>query len=139
MVSAAGNITFDCTDALKLARFWAEVLEWNVFHDGSPEVLVAPTYPPSGGQPTMLFIPVPEPRAGKNRVHVDLEPTDRTRDEEVQRLLELGATVVEDHRTADGVGWVWMADPEGNDFCVERSAGERKQRARLLMVNVTVG
>jgi catechol 2,3-dioxygenase-like lactoylglutathione lyase family enzyme len=124
MTSSFRNITVDCRDAHALARFWAAALGWNVYFDDDPEVLVAPAFPPVQG-PTMLFIPVPEPRAGKNRVHVDLQPQDRTRDEEVARLLDLGATVVEDHRTPEGLGWVWLADPEGNDFCVERSAGER--------------
>ena len=124
MVSSLRNVTFDCRDALALARFWAEVLGWNVYHDVDPEVLVTPSFPPVDG-PKLLFLPVPEPRAVKNRVHLDIQPTDRGRDEEVDRLLELGATVVEDHRNPDGSGWVWMADPEGNDFCVERSAAER--------------
>jgi len=52
-------------------------------------------------------------------------PTDRTRDEEVARLLRLGATLVADRRQPDGTGWVVLADPEGNEFCVERSAAER--------------
>jgi catechol 2,3-dioxygenase-like lactoylglutathione lyase family enzyme len=130
MASTLRNVTFDCTDALALARFWAEALAWNVYHDDEPEVLLAPSFPPPGPGPTMLFIPVPEGRTVKNRVHVDLQPSDRTRDEEVERLLALGATVVEDHRTEDGHGWVWMADPEGNDFCVERGAGERAAAAR---------
>jgi predicted enzyme related to lactoylglutathione lyase len=125
MASTLRNVTVDCTDALSLARFWAAVLGWNVYHDEDPPVLVTPHFPPSGDGPGMLFIPVPEPRTVKNRMHVDLQPSDRTREEEVERLLELGATVVEDHRSEDGSGWVWMADPEGNDFCVERSAGER--------------
>ena len=53
------------------------------------------------------------------------QPTARSRDEEVARLLGIGATLVEDHRKADGAGWVTLADPEGNEFCVERSARER--------------
>src|SRR5436190_23103742 len=125
MACSLRNVTVDCTDARSLARFWADVLGWNVYHDDDPEVLVAPSFPPPGPGPTMLFIPVPEPRTVKNRVHVDLQPSDRTRDEEVERLIELGATVVEDHREPDGTGWVWMADPEGNDLCLERSAAER--------------
>jgi predicted enzyme related to lactoylglutathione lyase len=125
MVSAFRNITIDCTDAPALARFWGEVLGWQIFSDDDPEVLVAPSFPRSGDCPTMLFIPVPEPRAVKNRVHLDIQPERGTRDEEVARLTELGATVVEDHRTPEGTGWVWMADPEGNDFCVERGADER--------------
>jgi hypothetical protein len=52
-------------------------------------------------------------------------PTERTRDEEVERLKGMGARVYEDHRTADGKGWVTMLDPEDNEFCVERSAAER--------------
>jgi predicted enzyme related to lactoylglutathione lyase len=128
MVSSLRNVTVDCTDALSLARFWAEALGWNVYHDDDPEVLVAPTFPPAAG-PTMLFIPVPEPRTVKNRLHIDLQPTDRSRDEEVERLVALGASVVEDHREDDGAGWVWMADPAGNDFCVERSADERRAGA----------
>jgi predicted enzyme related to lactoylglutathione lyase len=130
MASSLRNITVDCTDARRLARFWAEVLGWNVYFDDDPEVLVAPTFPPARLSATMLFIPVPEPRTVKNRVHVDIEPADRTRDEEVARLVELGATIVEDHRTENGLGWVWLADPEGNDFCVERSAGERAADAK---------
>ncbi len=52
-------------------------------------------------------------------------PTDRTRDEEVERLKGIGATEHEDHRKPDGTGWMTMADAEGNLFCVERSAAER--------------
>ena len=125
MVSSMRNVTFDCADARALAGFWAEALGWHVYFDDDPEVVVAPTFPPVGVEPKLLFIPVPEGRTGKNRLHLDVAPLDRTRDEEVARLTELGATVVEDHRTADGAGWVWMADPEGNDFCVERSDAER--------------
>jgi len=57
-------------------------------------------------------------------VHLDLRPTDRTREEEVERLLALGATQVADRRTPDGFGWVVLADPEGNEFCVLRSDAE---------------
>ena len=124
MASTLRNITVDCSDARALAGFWAAALGWNAYYDDDPEVLVAPHFPPSGG-PSMLFIPVSEPRTVKNRMHVDLQPNDRSRDDEVARLIELGAAVVEDHRSDDGLGWVWLADPEGNDFCVERSAAER--------------
>jgi hypothetical protein len=124
MASLMHNVTVDCSDAHALAHFWAEVLGWHVFHNDDPEVLVAPSFPPTSG-PGLLFIPVPEPRTVKNRVHLDVWPTDRTRDEEVERLTSLGATVVADLRGDRGHGWVWMADPEGNDFCVERSPEER--------------
>jgi len=61
----------------------------------------------------------------KNRVHLDLQPSERTRDEEVAWLQTIGAVVYDDQRRADGTGWVVMRDPEGNEFCVERSAAER--------------
>jgi hypothetical protein len=138
MTSSMRNVTVDCRNPFALACFWAAVLGWNVYFDDDPGVLVAPSYPPSGG-PTMLFIPVPEPRTVKNRVHVDLTPTDNTRDEEVARLVDLGATVVEDHRdeTGEGLGWVWLADPESNDFCVERSAQERIAAVSPKLLRIT--
>jgi hypothetical protein len=129
MVSVFRNITVDCSDAPALARFWGQVLGWQVYSDDDPEVLVAPSFPHVGSGPAMLFIPVPEPHTVKNRVHVDIQPASGTRDEEVERLIGLGAVVVEDHRTPEGPGWVWLADPEGNDFCVERGAEERTRTA----------
>lgn len=79
----------------------------------------------SGHGISLLFVPVPEGKAVKNRVHLDLAPTTRTRDEEVARLLDLGAVLVDDQRRPEGKGWVVLADPEGNEFCVVRSTGER--------------
>ena len=58
-------------------------------------------------------------------MHLDLIPVERTRDEEVARLLGIGASLASDHRKPDGTGWVTFADPEGNEFCVERSDRER--------------
>jgi predicted enzyme related to lactoylglutathione lyase len=139
MSSRFRNITVDCADAQGLAGFWAEVLGWHVFCDDDPEVFLAPSLPHVGDGPSMLFIPVPEAKTAKNRMHLDLQPTDRTRDEEVERLIALGATVVEDHRIDGGAGWVWMSDPEGNEFCVERGASERAatrpQRYRVTHVS----
>ena len=68
---------------------------------------------------------MPEGKTAKNRVHLDVQPVDLTRDEAVTQALTLGARVLEDHRSPDGSGWVTLADPEGNEFCVERSASER--------------
>jgi predicted enzyme related to lactoylglutathione lyase len=73
----------------------------------------------------LLFVTVPEAKSGKNRLHLDLQPQDRSRDEEVTRLLALGAALVDDRREPDGTGWAVLADPEGNEFCVERSEPER--------------
>ena len=123
MASLPHSITFDCADAYTLATFWSKVLERPLDdddHPGDPAALIAM---PEG--PRILFIGVPDAKAVKNRLHLDLQPADRTRDEEVQRLLEVGATMYEDHRNPDGTGWVTLRDPEGNEFCVERSLAER--------------
>lgn len=130
MVARIRNITVDCQDTYAQARFWSEVTGWPVDPDsvaGDAEVLVAPEHPQPKDADTsgMLFIVVPEGKAAKNRMHLDLCPVDRTRDEEVARLQGLGASVDADHRTPEGPGWVVMTDPEGNEFCVERSAAER--------------
>ncbi|KOU39223.1 VOC family protein [Streptomyces sp. WM6378] len=122
MTSLVRHVTFDCADAYRLATFWAEVLDGTVGKEDEPddpEVLVA------AEGITLLFIEVPDAKSVKNRVHLDLQPQDRSRDEEVERLLSLGATLVGDHRRPDGTGWATMTDIEGNEFCVERSAEER--------------
>jgi catechol 2,3-dioxygenase-like lactoylglutathione lyase family enzyme len=126
MTAHIRHVTFDCADPYTLAHFWRQVTGYGEDPDnpnapGDPEALLVA---PDGG-PGLLFVPVPEPKTVKNRVHFDIVPTDRTRDEEADRLLTIGATLVEDHRRTDGSGWVVLADPEGNEFCVERSAAER--------------
>jgi predicted enzyme related to lactoylglutathione lyase len=120
VTSAIRHTTIDSADAYRLALFWSEVLGLPVHDDdkpGDPEALIE-----GAG---LLFVTVPETKTSKNRVHFDLQPQDRTRDEEVRRLLGLGATLVDDRRNPDGTGWAVLADPEGNEFCVERSAAER--------------
>ncbi|MFF8593426.1 VOC family protein [Streptomyces sp. NPDC015220] len=121
MTSAIRHVTIDSADAYALAGFWSQVLGLPVHEDCGPgyeEALIE-----GAG---LLFIAVPDTKTVKNRIHLDLQPQDRTRDEEVERLLGLGAALVDDRRNPDGTGWAVLADPEGNEFCVERSAGERK-------------
>lgn len=120
MTSAIRHTTIDCADAYALGSFWSRVLGQPLHeddHPGDPEALIE-----GAG---LLFVTVPDPKTVKNRVHLDLQPQDRTRDEEVERLLGLGAKLLNDQRKPDGSGWAVLADPEGNEFCVERSAGER--------------
>ncbi|MEU9865347.1 VOC family protein [Streptomyces sp. NPDC047971] len=120
MASLVRHVTIDCADAYTLANFWAGVVDGKLGEgDDASEVLVLT----EGAN--LLFIEVPEKKSVKNRVHLDIQPQDRSRDEEVERLLALGATLVGDHRNADGTGWATLADPEGNEFCVERSKAER--------------
>ncbi|GAB2689716.1 VOC family protein [Kitasatospora kifunensis] len=126
MSSIVRSITFDCIDPLALAGFWCEATGRTVYNDGTqsePEYLLAA--PEGTGGANLLFIAVPEGKTTKNRIHLDLQPADRSRDEEVIRLLALGATLLDDQRRPDGTGWVVLADPEGNELCVERSAAER--------------
>src|SRR5690349_13478752 len=106
------NITFDCADARALASFWSTVTGWHLYYDDDPEVVVAPSFPYDGTG--LLFIPVPEGKTAKNRVHLDLMPETTTRDEAVNLAVSAGASVVADHRRDDGSGWVTLADPDGN-------------------------
>ncbi|MFE6620151.1 VOC family protein [Streptomyces sp. NPDC057740] len=123
MASTVTNIAIDCADAYQLARFWAEVTGHPVDpEDGPGDAETAVSLP---GGPALYFNQVPEPKSTKNRLHVCLRP-DTTRDEEVQRLLGLGASVVADRRKDDGWGWVVLADPEGNEFCVLLAEAERE-------------
>ncbi|MFF4341812.1 VOC family protein [Kitasatospora sp. NPDC001540] len=127
MVSTVQNVAIDCADAYRLARFWSGVTGGWVDPECGPgdretQVLVA-------DGPVLYFHQVPEAKTVKNRVHLCLRPEDRDRDAEVARLLALGAVLVGDHRDADGTGWAVLADPEGNEFCVLRSAAERSAAA----------
>lgn len=118
------HVTIDAANPYELGQFWSTVTGWPVSDQDEPgddEVLVEASAP----APALLFVRVPEGKSVKNRVHLDWGPTERTRDEEVERILSLGGTVYEDHRVPDGRGWVTMRDPEGNEFCVERSDAER--------------
>ncbi|MEU9878302.1 VOC family protein [Streptomyces phaeochromogenes] len=114
------HITFDCTgDPYDLGLFWSKLLGRPLADDdkpGDPEALVKD---PAGG-PTLLFVRVDEGVTVKNRIHLDLRPQGRTRDAEVERAIGLGARQIADHTRSDGGGWVVLADPEGNEFCVER-------------------
>ncbi|MEU0377168.1 VOC family protein [Streptomyces cyaneofuscatus] len=122
MTSHVRHITVGCADAYTLGTFWSQVLGAPLADDdfpGDPEALLET---PGAA---ILFVQGPDAKTVRNRVHLDIQPQDRTRDEEVERLLALGATLVEDHRKANGRGWAVLADPEGNEFCVECSAAER--------------
>jgi predicted enzyme related to lactoylglutathione lyase len=123
MRSSINHVTVDCRDAFTLASWWAETLGRRTHPDDEPGDSEALVMTDVG--PDLLFIEVAEERTVKNRVHLDLQPTDGTRDATMIDLQRRGATMLADHRRADGSGWVTMADPEGNEFCVERSLAER--------------
>jgi hypothetical protein len=130
MASRITEISLDCHDADLLADFWTAALNWVVLHREPGLVEIGP--PREDDQalldavrsgpvpPTMFLASVPETKVAKNRMHLDLSPVDRSRDEEVARLLALGATRADVGQTGEE-SWVVLADPEGNEFCVLRS------------------
>jgi predicted enzyme related to lactoylglutathione lyase len=112
------NVTIDSADPQAQARFWSQVTG-HPARDGSrpgnPFWVVGP--PDEGVR--LVFVPVPESKQVKNRMHVDMVPGDRPQAAELDRLLGLGASVVDDRRRVADGGWVVLADPEGNEFCLE--------------------
>lgn len=111
MVSFIKSVTLDCGEPLRLAEFWAAAVGSNVDEDSTPDR--AWVEPAGWGGPSLWFVRVPEQKTAKNRQHFDLRPAGDPR-AEVQRLVSLGGTVI--RRDGD---LVVMADPEGNEFCVE--------------------
>ncbi len=114
------HMVLDANDPVRLASFWAPALGWRAdLGDLPDEAAVMPAgyrYPASGAVP-LILIPVAEPKAGKNRIHLDLATQSATGQQElVAKLRELGASPV-DIGQGD-VPWVVLADPEGNEFCV---------------------
>ncbi len=117
------HVGVDAHDLPGLARFWSQVLDWPILSEREREVVIGPADDAPVG---ICFMPSPDDKVVKNRVHLDVWPTDRTRDEMVDHLTGIGATLLADRRRPDGTGWVVMADPEGNEFCVERGTAERE-------------
>jgi catechol-2,3-dioxygenase len=106
----------DCTDPEQLAAFWCAVLDWQVTERDDEGVRI------EGGHDLVPidFLVVPDgPKRTKNRIHLDVNATDRDQAAELERLLALGARPV-DVGQGD-VTWHVLADPEGNEFCLLRS------------------
>ncbi|WP_132430451.1 VOC family protein [Pseudonocardia endophytica] len=123
MTSKFTELAIDCVDPASLARFWCAVLGYEVLDSEDGLVVVGPPSAPQDEEhsgpvpPSFTFAPVPEGKTVKNRLHIDVNPTDRDQADEVRRLLGLGARRV-DVGQGDDVSWVVLADPEGNEFCV---------------------
>jgi predicted enzyme related to lactoylglutathione lyase len=119
MTSRLAEICVDCSDPHRLAAFWAEALGWQIGEANTDDVELVD---PERQRAPLLFLRVPERKTVKNRLHLDLSPRDRDQEEEVDRLIALGA-----HRVDVGqndVSWVVLADIEGNEFCVLRTRQE---------------
>ncbi len=125
MTSFISHTTVNALDPYTLSRWWQRVLDYVEDPDdpnepGHEECLISSR----DGRHRVLFIEVPDRKETRNRVHFDLRPVEGTRDDELARLLGLGAVQIDDLRNPDGTGWVVLADPEGNEFCILRSRGE---------------
>ena len=125
MANRFTELILDSHEPRKLAEFWSEVLGYKILDDDDEAVEIGAEEPTAEGirqgpiAPTLVFVPVPEDKAVKNRIHIDVSPIDCTQAEEVERILALGAAHVDVGQGEQS--WVVLADPEGNEFCVLRS------------------
>ena len=122
MALMISHTSVDARNAYAQSVWWAKVLDMHDDPDdpnepGHEECMIIS----ADGQTRILFIEVPESKQVKNRLHFDLRPSDTDREQEIARVLALGATQIADRRQPDGTGWVTLADPEGNEFCVLRT------------------
>jgi predicted enzyme related to lactoylglutathione lyase len=128
MTSRIAVLTVDARDPARVADFWCQVLGWVVCNrDPDGVVTIAPVGAGPGADDMVIDVaPVPEPKTRKNRLHLDLRADGVSRDEELNRLLALGAQRVDVGQAPD-VSWVVLADPEGNEFCLlQRSVEEAR-------------
>ncbi|HET6668311.1 MAG TPA: VOC family protein [Intrasporangium sp.] len=116
MPLALHHIVIDAHDLVAQGRFWAAALRWQVLSVREREVVVGPDeHAPVG----LCFMPVPETKTVKNRLHLDLTTGADDREQEIERLISLGARRVDIGQTGSE-SWTVLADPEGNEFCVVR-------------------
>jgi hypothetical protein len=111
MTSRVGDIVIDCADPERLAEFWCAVLGYRIFDRDDTGVAIRG----ATASPDILFIRVSERKGAKNRLHFDVCPTDRDQEEELARLIDLGARR---SRIVGSGPWVVLEDPEGNEFCL---------------------
>ncbi|MFB7185102.1 VOC family protein [Streptomyces sp. NPDC056230] len=106
------SVVVDTHDLPSLARFWCQVLDWKVLFEADDEIVIGAD---KSALPGICFVSVPERKASKNRLHIDLAPDDQAA--EVERIIGLGARRADIGQQAE-VSWVVLEDPEGNEFCV---------------------
>jgi hypothetical protein len=119
MANRITTIVVDSREPRALADFYCQVLGYEVREEERDDwvEIGPPGAPPYGPAPTLLFQAIPDPTPGKNRLHLDVNATDRDQDAELHRLLALGATPADVGQTGEE-SWHVLADPEGNVFCL---------------------
>jgi hypothetical protein len=128
MVSRVSNTGINCDNPFELSEWWKSVVGYSDLpgdpnEAGDEECMIVDL----DTRHRLLFTQVNELQDAEGRIHLDLAPVDRRRDEEIERVLGLGASEVADRRNPDGTGWMVLADPEGNLFCIVRSDEERNE------------
>ena len=119
------ELVIDCIDPERVAEFWSAVLDYVVIDRGPEgEIQIGPTEKWPGDVPSLVFVRVPERKSVKNRIHIDINPTDTDQSNELRRLLRLGARRV-DVGQGNDVSWIVLADVEDNEFCLLRRRVER--------------
>jgi predicted enzyme related to lactoylglutathione lyase len=114
MATRIQHVVVDAADPAALARWWAEALGWEVTAERPEEVVAEP---PDGLGVPLIFVPVADPKVGKNRVHLDLRSA--SADDQAARVARLTGLGARPADVGQGeVPWVVLADPEGNEFCV---------------------
>jgi len=119
MASRFSEIVIDCRDPRRLADFWCQVLDLVVLGEEDGAIEIGPPEGFGGLQPTIVLSPTTEPKVGRLRLHMDVSPTDRDQDAELERLLGIGARPADVGQTGDEP-WHVLQDPEGNEFCLLR-------------------
>jgi catechol 2,3-dioxygenase-like lactoylglutathione lyase family enzyme len=114
VVSALSVIVINAVNPRVIVDFWCAVLGWDVLEEDDDVVSIGPA---DGTSPTLDVCRVPDAKTAYNRLHFDLRADGSTRDDELQRLLALGATLTDVGQPGDA-SWVVLADPEGNEFCL---------------------
>jgi hypothetical protein len=115
------ELVVDCAEPETLARFWCAVLDYVELSREEPDngIEIGPPSGFGGPAPTLVFSRSAEPKAGKLRLHFDVNPVDRDQDAELERLLSLGARPADVGQTGEE-NWHTLQDPEGNEFCLLR-------------------
>ncbi len=136
MTCFVSHVTIDSQNAYELSEWWKQLLGY-VDIPGDPNL---PEHPecmiqsPDGSHQLLFLATGHDPKTVKNRLHLDLRPSERERAEEVEWALSIGATLVDDQSDhyGPGIGWSVLADPEGNEFCILRSVAEAERTDAIL-------